>query len=90
MAEPTARHWGYDLSRRARVRSGVLYPLLHRLLENGLLEDGWETAPATDRKTPPRRYYTLTDMGAAELGALLARARLDERFRSSSLRPGLA
>jgi PadR family transcriptional regulator PadR len=80
MEAPDGRHWGYDLSRTARVRSGVLYPILHRLLDAGWLEDGWEDPATTSRKRPPRRYYELTDEGRAALGGLLQEARSDARF----------
>jgi PadR family transcriptional regulator PadR len=72
MADPTDRFWGYDLARRAHLRSGVLYPMLHRLLDEGWLRDGWDEAvPDGKRKAPPRRYYELTELGAANLGAVL-------------------
>ena len=77
--EPTASHWGYDLSRRSGVRSGVLYPLLTRMLESDWLTDGWESATAVVGR-PPRRYYRLTDIGLRELGGLLDEARQDQRF----------
>ena len=69
MRDPHGRHWGYDTSRAAGVRSGSLYPVLHRLLDAGWLTDGWETPG--ENKRPPRRYYELTDEGRRELGALL-------------------
>ena len=72
MAEPKARHWGYDLSRQTRLRSGVLYPILHRMYDEKWLADGWETFGGGHRQRPPRRYYELTDLGRSELGALLA------------------
>jgi PadR family transcriptional regulator PadR len=91
MADPSGQHWGYNLSRNAGVRSGALYPILHRMLEDGWLEDGWqEQSTSGKRSAPPRRYYRLTAEGAAELGALLARASADQRFSVSALRPGLA
>lgn len=77
---PVERHWGYELSKRSGVRAGVLYPILHRLLEEGWLTDGWEDQDATAGRRPPRRYYELTDLGRRKLGALLADARLDPRF----------
>ncbi|MCA1702818.1 MAG: PadR family transcriptional regulator [Actinobacteria bacterium] len=79
LAQPAHRHWGYDLSRRSGVRSGVLYPLLNRMLEDGWLADGWEEQE-TARGRPPRRYYTVTDLGYRELGALLSDAGADARF----------
>jgi PadR family transcriptional regulator, regulatory protein PadR len=81
MAEPAGRHWGYELSKRSGVRSGVLYPMLQRMLDEGWLQDGWEEQGGVRAKRPPRRYYELTDLGKAELGAVLAAARQDARFR---------
>ena len=82
MADANGRHWGYDLSKRSGVRSGVLYPTLQRMLDQGWLRDGWEEQDHAKEKRPQRRYYELTDSGRAELGALLAAARDDVRFRS--------
>jgi PadR family transcriptional regulator, regulatory protein PadR len=82
MEDPTGRHWGYDLSRRAGVRSGVLYPILHRMLDEEWLEDGWEDPAQLGGKRPPRRYYELTDEGKIALGGVLQEARSDARFGS--------
>jgi PadR family transcriptional regulator PadR len=80
MADPDGRFWGYQLSRDAGVRTGVLYPLLQRMLDEGWLRAGWEDEQeAVDR--PPRRYYELTDDGSRELGAALARAENDRRYQ---------
>lgn len=73
MEDADALHWGYELSRQADVRSGVLYPILARMLEAGWLTDGWED-PAGITGRPPRRYYRLTDRGRSELGAVVATA----------------
>lgn len=86
MADPGGRHWGYELSKRSGVRSGVLYPTLQRMLDEGWVEDGWEEQGEVRAKRPPRRYYTLTDKGKIELGALLSEAREDARFRSLTRR----
>ena len=81
MADPSGRHWGYELSKRSGVRSGVMYPLLQRMLDEGWLADGWEDQAQTGRaKRPPRRYYELTGAGKAALGAVIAEARRDARF----------
>ena len=81
MVDPTGRHWGYELSKLSGVRSGVMYPLLQRMLDEGWLADGWEDQAQTGRaKRPPRRYYELTDAGKLALGAVIAEARRDARF----------
>jgi PadR family transcriptional regulator PadR len=78
MDDPSGKHWGYDLSKKAALRSGALYPILHRMLDAGWLTDGWQPDP--ERKRPARRYYELTDEGIARLGGMLAMARQDRRF----------
>lgn len=71
--EGDGRLWGYALSKRADVRSGVLYPQLDRMLVEGWLDDHWESQDEV-KKRPPRRYYTLTDEGRIHLGAVIAQA----------------
>ena len=70
MRQPKERHWGYSLSKATGVRSGVLYPILGRMLEQGWLNDGWEDVSITREKRPPRRYYVVTEKGMRELGSL--------------------
>ena len=79
------RLWGYELSRQAGVRSGVLYPIMHRMLDEGWLTDGWEALDPSVDKRPPRRYYKLTEKGSRQLGALMQAAKSDARF--AALRP---
>jgi PadR family transcriptional regulator, regulatory protein PadR len=80
MSDANGRHWGYQLSKQSGVRSGVLYPMLTRMLHEGWLIDGWEDPTTIEQKRPPRRYYTLTDEGRIALGGILADARHDARF----------
>jgi PadR family transcriptional regulator PadR len=82
--DPTGRHWGYDLSRRSRLRGGILYPMLGRLLAAGWLADGWEDLSDAHGR-PPRRYYTLTDLGRRELGAVASTV---SNPTTTLLRPG--
>ena len=90
MAEPTSHHWGYDLSKRSGVRSGVMYPILQRMLDEGWLNDGWEDLPRFGKaKRPPRRYYELTEQGTIALGAVIADARRDPRFVPEVRRPAM-
>ena len=81
MADPTGRHWGYQLSKSSGVRSGVMYPVLTRLLAQGWLTDGWEDPQTIKEKRPPRRYYELTDEGRIQLGAIVAEASREARFQ---------
>jgi PadR family transcriptional regulator PadR len=87
MSDPFGRHWGYELGKKAGLRSGIVYPALTRMLEDEWLVDGWEDQWKGDRKRPPRRYYELTDRGRRELNALLSEAEQDSRW-SPLLRPG--
>jgi PadR family transcriptional regulator, regulatory protein PadR len=82
MEDADGRHWGYELSKRSGVRSPVMYGILQRMFDEGWLTDGWEEpVHAGKAKRPPRRYYQLTDAGRIELGAVIAEARRDSRFR---------
>jgi PadR family transcriptional regulator, regulatory protein PadR len=66
---------------------GAIYPLLHEYERRGLVIGFWETSdeqplaggtagtpgvPASSRKGPRRRYYRLTDRGAAVLSTSVA------------------
>lgn len=64
--------YGYDLSRRAGLKSGTLYPILQRLHAQGYLAAEWEDSPHPGK--PPRHVYTLTQEG---LG--LARGRAERK-----------
>ncbi len=49
-----------------------MYPVLWRMLEAGWLTDGREDqAEASARKRPPRRFYEVTELGKAELAAII-------------------
>jgi PadR family transcriptional regulator PadR len=67
---PDSWQYGYDLSRRLRLRSGTLYPILIRLSDRGCLETRWVEPERPGR--PPRHTYRLSPEGRA-----LARRRLD-------------
>ncbi len=51
---------------RLIVVEGTLYPLLTRLKNDGVLTYKWVESPSG----PPRKYYTLTDVGRDNLGLL--------------------
>jgi PadR family transcriptional regulator PadR len=57
----------YELTNaRMIVVEGTLYPLLTRLKNAGLVEYKW----VESKSGPPRKYYTLTDMGNSFLAGL--------------------
>lgn len=78
--DPHGRHYGYSLRKRSGIRSGVMYPLLNRLLADGWVTDDWEDVNESEAGRPARRYYVLTDSGRAEVAKVLDDARRDERF----------
>lgn len=65
-------HYGLEILDRLRgdagmdVAEGTIYPLLHRLEKGGLTRAEWRLENEGAR---PRKYYALTDAGAAELKA---------------------
>ena len=48
------------------TQEGTLYPLLSKMRREGLVEYEWRESGAG----PPRKYYTLTPKGQAQLGEL--------------------
>jgi PadR family transcriptional regulator, regulatory protein PadR len=48
------------------TQEGTLYPLLSKMRRDGLVDYEWQESEAG----PPRKYYTLTVKGRAQLGEL--------------------
>lgn len=71
--------YGYQIIKRVRRVSGgelewsnaMLYPVLHSLERDGLIRSEWRMSP----ENRMRKYYTLTERGAAELAEERARWR---------------
>jgi PadR family transcriptional regulator PadR len=81
--DPHGDHYGYPLGKRSGVRSGVLYPILARMLDEEWLTDSWEDESVAHAEgRPSRRIYHLTERGRRELGAIESAAREDARFKS--------
>jgi len=76
LADLTARHYGYDLMKAAKLPSGTLYPMLARLQDQGLVTSEWEPQPEDASGRPPRKYYQLTGEGARLARLELAQASL--------------
>ena len=77
--DPSARHYGYDLMKAAKLPSGTLYPMLARLEQDGLVEAEWEAPRPDAGGRPPRKYYRLTAEGARVARLELAQAAADGR-----------
>ena len=68
--------YGYQLVKELEARShgyfqfreGTLYPALHRLEKDGLLDAKWQRSQAGQK----RRYYFLTDKGQGALATRLS------------------
>lgn len=62
--------YGYRLAKILGVDSGLLpseaalYPILTRLRKLGWVTTSWSESPSG----PPRKYYTITDVGRQSLG----------------------
>ncbi|QQQ80294.1 helix-turn-helix transcriptional regulator [Saccharothrix sp. 6-C] len=65
LADPTAELYGLEIAERTNLLPGSTYPILTRLLDAGWIEDRWEEVDPHDERRPRRRYYRLTEDGAA-------------------------
>jgi len=72
LEDPQEWQYGYDVSRRTRLKSGTLYPILIRLADQGWLETRWAEPERLGR--PPRHTYRLTPEGARQATAAVCRA----------------
>jgi PadR family transcriptional regulator PadR len=78
-SRPAEWRYGYDLATEVGLKSGVLYPILMRLADRGLLDSEWEPSVAG---RPPRHLYRLTTQGAeAAAGLTVAPARVQPAVR---------
>ncbi|WP_433803654.1 PadR family transcriptional regulator [Actinomycetospora sp. CA-084318] len=87
MADPTSEYYGLEVAKGADLPSGTLYPLLARLEGRGFVESRYEEPEIyTGLGRPPRRYYRLTQDGAALARSALA-PRRSARFSRRDERP---
>ncbi|HET7445376.1 MAG TPA: helix-turn-helix transcriptional regulator [Solirubrobacterales bacterium] len=76
VSEGMDKDWyGLELSKRAGLGPGTIYPQLKRLLVAGWLERRWEEIDPVEEGRPRRRLYRLTGAGESA-----ARAALDEHL----------
>jgi PadR family transcriptional regulator, regulatory protein PadR len=79
LEEPTAWHYGYEISQRSGLKSGTLYPILIRLADQGWLETRWAEPQRQGR--PARHTYRLTHVGSRQASALVARVQEESAVR---------
>jgi PadR family transcriptional regulator PadR len=79
LADASARQYGYDLMKAAKLPSGTLYPMLGRLHDQGLVISEWEPQPDDASGRPPRKYYQLTGEGIRVARLELAQASIAGR-----------
>lgn len=83
--------WGLLVIKRSGRPAGTVYPILDRLERSGWVASRWEEH--NDRSGPRRRYYRLTDDGAAAARDVVNAFRVQPdamRAPIASPRPGLA
>jgi PadR family transcriptional regulator, regulatory protein PadR len=66
MADVQGRHYGFEIARRAGLATGTVSPVLAKLERDGWLESYWEQIDSVAEGRRPRRYYTVTALGAQE------------------------
>ncbi len=92
LEDPAVPRYGLEISKRAGLETGTLYPVMARLETVGWVESFWEDPELSIREgRPRRRYYQLTRDGAEQARLALAeisRTRDKRRASLSPVRPG--
>jgi len=89
VADADSEHWGYEITESTGVNPGALYPMLQRLVDEGWLTSRWEDATAARAEArPPRRLYSVTDVGMTSMGALLRTLENKRKFNRPALGMG--
>lgn len=86
LESPDEETYGFELSQVAGIKTGSLYPILDRLLNEGWLSARWEMLDEHAAGRRRRRYYRLTALGERGARAAVAKDRLALR----QLMPGWA
>jgi PadR family transcriptional regulator PadR len=63
--EPAEPRYGLELMQRTSLKSGTIYPVLHRLETEGWLRSWSEPVNAAEIGRPARRLYAITPTGLA-------------------------
>lgn len=84
---PSEETYGFELAQTTGLPSGTIYPILSRLLDEGLIKSRWEEVEAKGQHRR-RRYYELT--GEGRRAARAATAERSEALRMLSPGWGVA
>src|SRR4051812_40639779 len=79
LIEPTQQRYGLELCDLIGLSSGTVYPILARLERIGWLTSDWEGGGSITDGRPRRRFYRLSEDGAAHARDALARVRRPAR-----------
>jgi PadR family transcriptional regulator PadR len=60
---PSDETYGYELAKATGLASGVIYPILRRLEDEGVVVSRWEEITGSDESPRRRRFYCLTGEG---------------------------
>ncbi|HEX8083367.1 MAG TPA: helix-turn-helix transcriptional regulator [Solirubrobacteraceae bacterium] len=85
--DPSREWYGLEVLEQARLKSGTLYPILHRLVDDGWLIRTRETR--SELGGTGRRLYRLTAQGEEAARSLLAERRALKPTRRAAMRPGI-
>jgi PadR family transcriptional regulator len=72
--EPLAEHFGLEISRKAGLPTGSIYPILARLEQAGWLDSSWEDIDPVVAGRRRRRYYQLSGDGVEQARQALRQA----------------
>jgi DNA-binding PadR family transcriptional regulator len=92
LEDPAVLQYGLEISKRADLETGTLYPVMARLEGVGWVESSWEDPDLSiSEGRPRRRYYQLTQDGAEQARLALAEIsgrRAKRRSSLSAVQPG--
>ena len=74
LSAPDVPRYGLEIGAHAVLPSGTVHPILARLEGLGWLDSGWEDVDPSAVGRPRRRFYRLTDAGAAQAEAAISAA----------------
>lgn len=88
LVDPQREWYGLELMDATKLSSGTLYPILHRLVQDGWLAR--QGGQQSDKGGPGRRLYVLTGVGEQAATRIVAeRSMPRRRTHRATSRPGV-